>query len=121
MRGEVTAAKRSISRPDFIQPGRALEVVVMRSRDFPALRAQAPGPRAARPPTGSQLVTVLERFARSRRQVLPKLPGFIDHVKSRSEVRQTVILGRSVLRRSSAATSDCWRLHSLEHEAGCGA
>jgi DNA-binding transcriptional LysR family regulator len=56
--------------------------------------AQVPEPIAAEPVKAGKLVRVLEPFAPmapgvflyypGRRQVLPKLRAFIDHVKSRS-------------------------------------
>jgi len=86
--------------------GRAIEVAVsgpLIANDFPnllsaALRgmglAQVPGPVAAEALAAGQLIQVLETFAPmtpglflyhpGRRQVMPKLRAFIDHVKSRS-------------------------------------
>jgi len=56
--------------------------------------AQVPGPIAAGPVRAGKLVHVLQPFAPtapgvfiyypSRRQMMPKLRAFIDHVKSRS-------------------------------------
>lgn len=86
--------------------GRAIEVAVsgpLIANDFPtvlgaALKgvglAQVPGPVAAETVAAGKLVEVLKPFASimpgvflyypSRRQMLPKLRAFVDHVKSRS-------------------------------------
>jgi DNA-binding transcriptional LysR family regulator len=86
--------------------GRAIEVAVsgpLIANDFPTLLgaalegvglAQVPEPIAAAPVAAGRLVHVLESFAPmtpgvflyypGRRQVMPKLRAFIDHVKSHS-------------------------------------
>jgi DNA-binding transcriptional LysR family regulator len=88
--------------------GRAIEIAVsgpLIANDFPTMLgaaiegvglAQVPEPIAAEPVTAGKLVQVLESFAPmapgvflyypGRRQVMPKLRAFIDHVKSRSDV-----------------------------------
>jgi len=85
--------------------GRAIEIAVsgpLIANDFPTLLgaavqgvglAQVPEPIAAEPLTAGKLVQVLEPFAPmspgvflyypGRRQMMPKLRAFIDHVKSR--------------------------------------
>jgi DNA-binding transcriptional LysR family regulator len=85
--------------------GRAIEIAVsgpLIANDFPTVLgaavqgvglAQVPVPIAAEPLTAGKLVQVLEPFAPmspgvflyypGRRQVMPKLRAFIDHVKSR--------------------------------------
>ena len=87
--------------------GRALEIAVSGSliaNDFPTMLgasieglglAQVPEPIAAAPVAAGKLVQVLEPFAPTapgvflyypgRRQMMPKLRAFIDHVKSRSD------------------------------------
>jgi len=87
--------------------GRAIEIAVsgpLIAHDFPTMLgaaiegvglAQAPEPIAAEALKAGKLVPVLEQFAPTapgvflyypgRRQVLPKLRAFIDHVKSRSD------------------------------------
>jgi DNA-binding transcriptional LysR family regulator len=89
--------------------GRAVEVAVsgpLVANDFPTLLgaalegmglAQVPGPIAAEHVAAGRLVHVLKPFAPmtpgiflyhpGRRQVMPKLRAFIDHVKSRSKQR----------------------------------
>ena len=87
--------------------GRTMEIAVsgpLIAHDFPTILgaaikgvglAQVPGPIAAEAVAAGKLVEVLEPFAPmapgvflyypSRRQMMPKLRAFIDHVKSRSE------------------------------------
>jgi len=87
--------------------GRALEIAVSGSliaNDFPTMLgasieglglAQVPEPIAAAPVAAGKLVRVLEPFAPTvpgvflyypgRRQMMPKLRAFIDHVKGRSD------------------------------------
>jgi DNA-binding transcriptional LysR family regulator len=86
--------------------GRALEIAVsgpLIANDFPTLLgaavegmglAQAPEPTAAGPVKAGKLLQVLEPFAPTapgvflsypgRRQIMPKLRAFLDHVKGRS-------------------------------------
>jgi DNA-binding transcriptional LysR family regulator len=88
----------------FRNGNKAIEAVVSGpfiANDFPTMLgaaveglglAQVPGPIAAGPVAAGKLVRVLERFAPmapgvflyypSRRQAMPKLRAFIDHVKS---------------------------------------
>jgi DNA-binding transcriptional LysR family regulator len=90
----------------FIDGNKAIEAIVsgpLIAHDYPTLigaairgvgLAQVPGPLARAPMAGKQLQTVLERFAvttpgvflyhAGRRQVLPKLRAFIEHVKSQN-------------------------------------
>jgi len=92
--------------------GRAIEIAVsgpLIANDVPTMLgaaiegvglAQVPEPVAAGPVKAGKLVEVLKPFAPmapgvflyypDRRQVLPKLRAFIDHVKSRSSARQRV-------------------------------
>ena len=87
--------------------GRAIEIAVsgpLIANDFPTMLgaaveglglAQVPEPIAAEPLRAGKLVHVLESFAPivpgvflyypGRRQIMPKLRAFIDHVKSRSD------------------------------------
>jgi DNA-binding transcriptional LysR family regulator len=87
--------------------GRAIEIAVsgpLIANDFPTMLgaavegvglAQVPEPIAAEPVRAGKLVHVLESFAPmvpgvflyypGRRQIMPKLRAFIDHVKSRSD------------------------------------
>jgi DNA-binding transcriptional LysR family regulator len=87
--------------------GRAIDIAVsgpLIAHDFPTMLgaaiegvglAQVPQPIAAEPVAAGKLVCVLERFSPmtpgvflyypSRRQTLPKLRAFIDHVKRRSD------------------------------------
>jgi DNA-binding transcriptional LysR family regulator len=87
--------------------GHAIEIAVSGpfiANDYPTMLgaavqgmglAQVPEPVAAGPVTAGKLVHVLEPFAPmvpgmflyypSRRQIMPKLRAFIDHVKSRSD------------------------------------
>src|SRR5262249_49349116 len=87
--------------------GRAIEIAVsgpLIANDFPTMLgaaiegvglAQVPEPIAAEPVKSGKLVHVLEPFAPmvpgvflyypGRRQILPKLRAFIDHVKRRSD------------------------------------
>jgi DNA-binding transcriptional LysR family regulator len=89
----------------FRNGNKAIEAIVSGpfiANDFPTMLgaaveglglAQVPGPIAAGPVAAEKLVRVLERFAPmtpgvflyypSRRQAMPKLRAFIDHVKSR--------------------------------------
>lgn len=88
---------------------RALEVAVtgpLIANDFPTLLGaalegmglvQLPAPVAAEPVAAGRLVEVLQRFAPmtpgmflyhpGRRQVMPKLAAFIEHLKNRSQAR----------------------------------
>src|SRR3984957_8874574 len=97
----------SIAPWSFLNGNKAIEVVVAGpfiANDFPTLLgaaveglglAQVPGPIAVGPVTAGKLVRVLEPFVPmapgvflyypSRRQAMPKLRAFIDHVKKRSE------------------------------------
>src|SRR5580692_7339889 len=90
----------------FIDGNKTIEAIVsgpLIAHDYPTLigaairgvgLAQVPGPLARAPMAGKQLQTVLERFAvtapgvflyhAGRRQVLPKLRAFIEHVKSQN-------------------------------------
>ena len=75
--------------------GRAIEIAVsgpLIANDFPTMLgaaveglglAQVPEPIAAEPLRAGKLVHVLEYYP-GRRQIMPKLRAFIDHVKSRS-------------------------------------
>lgn len=87
--------------------GRAIEIAVsgpLIANDFPTMLsaalkgvglAQVPAPVAAEPLAAGSLVEVLKPFAPmtpgvflyypSRRQMMPKLRAFIDHIKGRSE------------------------------------
>jgi DNA-binding transcriptional LysR family regulator len=91
----------------FNDKGRAIEIAVSGpfiASDFPTMLgaalegmglAQVPEPLAAEYVKAGKLVQVLEQFAPmtpgvflyypSRRQIMPKLRAFIDHVKSRAE------------------------------------
>jgi DNA-binding transcriptional LysR family regulator len=90
----------------FVDGNRAIEAIVsgpLIGHDYPTLLgaaiegvglAQVPGPLAEAPITAGQLEALLERFAvttpgvflyhAGRRQVLPKLRAFIEHVKYQS-------------------------------------
>jgi DNA-binding transcriptional LysR family regulator len=90
--------------------GRAIEIAVsgpLIANDYPTMLgaaiegvglAQAPEPVAAASIKAGRLVQVLERFAPmapgvflyypSRRQMLPKLRAFIDHVKRRADAKR---------------------------------
>ena len=96
----------SIAPWSFVNGNKAVEAIVSGpfiANDFPTLLgaaveglglAQVPAPIAAGPVRAGKLVRVLEPFAPmapgvflyypSRRQMMPKLRAFIDHVKSRS-------------------------------------
>jgi DNA-binding transcriptional LysR family regulator len=75
--------------------------------------AQVPEPIAAELVSAGKLVHVLERFApmapgvflyyADRRQVMPKLRAFIDHVKSRSHATRRVRTKASRLLKPSKA------------------
>jgi len=95
----------SIAPWSFANGNKAVEVIVagpIIANDFPTLLgaaiegvglAQVPEPVAAAMVKGGRLARVLERFAPTlpgvflyypgRRQIMPKLRAFIDHVKSR--------------------------------------
>lgn len=77
--------------------------------------AQVPGPVAAEAVTAGKLEEVLRPFAPmtpgvflyypSRRQMMPKLRAFVDHVKSRSDVtRETVPVSSRIGSRSRPRT-----------------
>ena len=96
----------SIAPWSFVDGNKAVEVIVagpVIANDFPTLLgaalkgvglAQVPGPVAAAAVKAGKLARVLEPFAPmlpgvflyypSRRQIMPKLRAFIDHVKSHS-------------------------------------
>jgi DNA-binding transcriptional LysR family regulator len=96
----------SIAAWSFLRGNKAIEAIVSGpfiANDYPSLLgaaveglglAQVPGPLAAGPVTAGKLERVLEPFAPmapgvflyypSRRQMMPKLRAFIDHVKSRA-------------------------------------
>jgi DNA-binding transcriptional LysR family regulator len=98
----------SIAPWSFVNGNEAVEVIVSGpfiANDIPSMLgaaveglglAQVPGPIAAGAVTAGKLVRVLERFAPTapgvflyypdRRQIMPKLRAFIDHVKSRPDV-----------------------------------
>lgn len=100
-------ADGSIAPWSFINGNRTVEAIVagpVIANDFPTLLgaamqgvglAQMPAPVAAASVKAGQLVHVLESFAPmlpgvflyypGRRQTLPKLRAFIDHVKKRSD------------------------------------
>jgi DNA-binding transcriptional LysR family regulator len=106
----------SIAPWSFLNGNKAIEAIVSGpfiANDFPTLLgaalegvglAQVPGPIAAGPVTAGKLVRILEPFAPmapgvflyypSRRQVMPKLRAFIDHVKSRSGAGTKTSRGR---------------------------
>jgi DNA-binding transcriptional LysR family regulator len=96
----------SIAPWPFVDGNKAVEAIVsgpLIAHDFPTLvgaaiqgvgLAQVPGPLAAAPIADGRLQALLTRFAVTtpgmflyhpgRRQVLPKLRAFIEHVKDRS-------------------------------------
>ena len=96
----------------FVEGGRAIELVVggpLIAGDFPTLLsgaiegmglAQVPAPVAAAAIGAGRLVAVLESFAPmapgvflyypARRQILPKLRAFIDHVKAWSRTQSMI-------------------------------
>jgi DNA-binding transcriptional LysR family regulator len=96
----------SIAPWSFVNGNKAIDAVVLGplvANDFPTILgaaieglglAQVPAPIAAAPVAAGKLVRLLERFSPmapgvflyypGRRQTLPKLRAFIDHVKSRS-------------------------------------
>jgi DNA-binding transcriptional LysR family regulator len=96
----------SVAPWSFLNGNKAVEASVSGpfiANDFPTVigaamkglgLAQVPGPIAAGPVAAGKLVRVLEPFAPtapgvflyypSRRQMMPKLRAFIEHVKSRS-------------------------------------
>jgi len=98
----------SIAPWSFLDGNKAVEVIVSGpfiAHDYPTLigaaiqgvgLAQVPGPLTASPISAGRLQALLTPFAVTmpgiflyypgRRQVLPKLRAFIDHVKSRSNV-----------------------------------
>jgi DNA-binding transcriptional LysR family regulator len=98
----------SIAPWSFLDGNKAVEVIVSGpfiAHDYPTLigaaiqgvgLAQVPGPLIASPISAGRLQALLTPFAVTmpgiflyypgRRQVLPKLRAFIDHVKSRSNV-----------------------------------
>ena len=98
----------SIAPWSFVKGNKAVEVVVagpLIARDFPTLvgaalegmgLAQVPAPVAAAAAKAGKLAIVLEAFAPmlpgvflyypSRRQSMPKLRAFIEHVTSRSDI-----------------------------------
>jgi len=93
--------------------GREIEIAVsgpLIANDFPTMLgaaakgvglAQVPGPVAAEAVTAGKLEEVLQPFAPmtpgvflyypSRRQMMPKLRAFVDHVKSRSDIRNETV------------------------------
>jgi DNA-binding transcriptional LysR family regulator len=101
----------------FNDAGRAIEIAVsgpLIANDFPTMLgaavegmgiAQVPEPIAAALVREGKLVHVLEAFAPvtpgvflyypSRRQILPKLRAFIDHVKSRAEKKGSARIQKS--------------------------
>jgi DNA-binding transcriptional LysR family regulator len=111
----------SIATWSFVNGNEAVEVIVsgpLIGNDMPTMLgaaveglglAQVPEPIAAELVRAGKLVRVLERFAPmmpgvflyypDRRQMMPKLRAFIDHVKSRSRATQA----RSPSRSSSAS------------------
>jgi DNA-binding transcriptional LysR family regulator len=108
---------RALARWTLNDNGRAIEVAISGpfiANDFPTLLgaavqgvglAQVPEPVAAEPLKTGSLVRVLGRFAPttpgvflyypSRRQMMPKLRAFIDHVKSRSDAASKGRIGPS--------------------------
>jgi DNA-binding transcriptional LysR family regulator len=100
----------SIAPWSFLKGNKAIEAIVSGpfiANDFPSMLgaaieglglAQVPEPIAAGPMRGGKLVQVLEPFAPmapgvflyypSRHQMMPKLRAFIDHVKSRPDIKQ---------------------------------
>jgi DNA-binding transcriptional LysR family regulator len=102
----IAAIQRCLALWSLNDNGRALEIAVSGSliaNDFPTMLgaaveglglAQVPEPIGAAPLAAGKLVQVLEPFAPTvpgvflyypgRRQMMPKLRAFIDHVKSRS-------------------------------------
>src|SRR6516165_5705325 len=97
----------SIAPWPFVDGNKAVEAIVsgpLIAHDFPTLigaaiqgvgLAQVPGPLAAAPIADGRLEALMTRFAVTttgvflyhpgRRQVLPKLRAFIEHIKSRSD------------------------------------
>jgi DNA-binding transcriptional LysR family regulator len=97
----------SIAGWSFLSGNKAIEAIVSGpfiANDYPTLLsaaveglglAQLPGPLAAGPVTAGKLIRVLEPFAPmapgvflyypSRRQMMPKLRAFIDHIKSHAD------------------------------------
>jgi DNA-binding transcriptional LysR family regulator len=100
-------ANGSIAPWSFLSGNKAIEAIVSGpfiANDFPTLigaaveglgLVQVPGPVVAGQVAAAKLVRVLEPFAQmapgvflyypSRRQMMPKLRAFVDHVKSRSD------------------------------------
>ncbi len=100
----------SIAPWSFLNGNKAIEAIVSGpfiANDFPSMLgaaveglglAQVPEPIAAGPLRAGKLVQVLEPFASmapgvflyypSRHQMMPKLRAFIDHVKSRPDVKK---------------------------------
>jgi DNA-binding transcriptional LysR family regulator len=117
----------SIAPWSFVDGNKAVEAVVsgpLIAHDYPTLLgaamqglglAQVPGPIAEAPLRDGRLQTLLTRFAVTvpgvflyhpgKRQVLPKLRAFIEHVRYRSAEtsRQTVVTARSGNPRAAAA------------------
>jgi DNA-binding transcriptional LysR family regulator len=102
----------ALARWSLNDKGRAIEIAVsgpLIANDFPTMLgaavegvglAQVPEPIAAELLSAGKLVQVLEKFAPTapgvflyypgRRQIMPKLRAFIDHVKSRSRAKRLV-------------------------------
>ena len=107
--------------------GREIEIAVsgpLIANDFPTMLgaavkgvglAQVPGPVAAEAVTAGKLEEVLRPFAPmtpgvflyypSRRQMMPKLRAFVDHVKSRSDTRRETDTAPGGLRRQKRASA----------------
>lgn len=107
--------------------GREIEIAVsgpLIANDFPTMLgaavkgvglAQVPGPVAAEAVTAGKLEEVLQPFAPmtpgvflyypSRRQMMPKLRAFVDHVKSRSDTRRETDAAAGGLRRRKRASA----------------
>jgi DNA-binding transcriptional LysR family regulator len=102
----------SIAAWSFLDGNKTIEAIIsgpLIASDFPTLLgaaveglglAQVPAPLAAGPETAGKLVRVLEPFAPmapgvflyypSRRQMMPKLRAFIDHVKSHADATNKI-------------------------------
>jgi DNA-binding transcriptional LysR family regulator len=115
----------SIAPWPFVDGSKAVEAIVsgpLIAHDYPTLLgaaiqgvglAQVPGPLAKAPIADGRLRAVLARFAVTtpgvflyhpgRRQVLPKLRAFIDHVKSYSGAATKTHRGLSGQHRAAAA------------------
>jgi DNA-binding transcriptional LysR family regulator len=119
----------SIAPWPFLDGNKAVEAVVsgpLIAHDYPTLvgaairgvgLAQVPGPLARAPIADGRLQALLTRFAVTmpgvflyhpgKRQVLPKLRAFIEHVKGRgraAEIRTPVDNGRAKSRKRATAT-----------------